>query len=254
MLRIHVALLPDQIHLHNDQTVAAAVVIDTLRFTTTACQALSAGAREILVASEIDEARQLKARALSDQNQPPLLCGERECRPIEGFDLGNSPYEYTDDQIGNRQLVFTTTNGTKAIAATKKISTPASTIYLGALVNRKALCRDLSNHDGDLWLVCAGTDGRVAAEDVLAAGAIIDGLSQAERVGDAALLAEQLSRQVLAEDESTRESIIALFRSASGGANLIETGYSRDLEFAAQLDSLSVVPKQRVDGVFVSEG
>ena len=195
-----VSLLPQLFPADGIAPVDAAVVIDTLRFTTTACQALAVGAKSVTVAADIETARDhagpqsaIQSRGLAADR--PLLCGERHCRPIAGFDLGNSPYEYTPQSVHGRELIFTTTNGTRAVSTARL----ASQIYLGSLVNRTAVAQALvtanpSGNDFSSWIVCSGTDGEVAAEDVLAAGAILDALQQLRRQSETGKcnVAEQL--------------------------------------------------------------
>ncbi|MCA9126208.1 MAG: 2-phosphosulfolactate phosphatase [Planctomycetales bacterium] len=217
-----------------------AVVIDALRFTTTASQALHAGATQIRTASEVDV-----ARSLAQQVRPALLCGERECRRIDGFDLGNSPWEYTPDAVDGRSLIFSTTNGTRAVAAGQC----AAQVALGSFVNRRAIAEWLArrlaanSQRQQAILICAGTDGLVAMEDVLAAGAILDSSTSLEPNGDAASLALTAWLAIRQHSvEQTREQLLKRFESCLGGANLIATGFQRDLQFAADLDSLDTIP------------
>lgn len=255
-----VALLPSQaaeLSRLDDPTnqPATAVVIDTLRFTTTASQALELGARSVHVSSSVEQAIQLAAELPTR----PLLCGERHCHPIEGFDVGNSPLELTRALVEGRDLVFTTTNGTLAVDAVRHIPS----VLLGALVNRHAVCQRVSaSTAGHVLLVCSGTDGQLTWEDVLTAGAIIDELCRAEnfqyghdtaRLAHAAWQATE-GRNAVALDavprDTKRPSEVALRRSARlemelshsiGGRNLLESGFQSDVHFAAQLDSLTAV-------------
>ena len=238
-MQLRVALLPELLPTAwNNSPNTIAIVIDTLRFTTTACQALRSGAKSIRVASEIEEARNLAAAA----GDRPLLCGERLCQPIAGFDLGNSPLEYTPGRVSARDLVFTTTNGTRAVAAAKE----ASQVWLASTVNRRAIASHLRDSATDLaWFVCAGTDGEVALEDVVVAGAIIDQLGL-DPTDDAAQLAwtAWTALTTKAGDLSSLAKVLqAAFASARGGRNLIENGYTADVKFVTQLDSLDTVPK-----------
>ena len=245
-MNIQVAFLPELIP-SNPSSGWLAVVIDTLRFTTTACQALSVGAVSIVVESELEIARRHK----SDGQSRTLLCGERHCVAIEGFDLGNSPYEYSAEKVAKASLVFTTTNGTRAV----KMSSRASEVWLGALVNRAAVCQALRRRGAEqLWLVCSGTDGEVAWEDVLAAGAIIDGLqspgSELDSQGSQVSLNDSGHLALAAWNDvwnkgNAEKTLAAALRQCQGGNNLVEAGYERDLDFAAQLDSLGVVPTNR---------
>ncbi len=243
-LEISVALLPQLLPAnwsanHSDQPPVLAVVIDTLRFTTTAAVALQAGAAAVSVAAEVETARTL-ARQLGPDT---LLCGERHCHPIAGFQLGNSPLEYTPETVGQRRLVFSTTNGTLAVAA----ATTAGQILLGSLVNRQAVAQWIvASRFSRVWLVCAGTDGQVAAEDVLTAGAIAHACQQLTICAlnnDSAMLAIDLfAQQSDGAGASSQPRIIQLLSQAAGGRNLIEAGYARDIAAVAKLDSLSVVP------------
>ena len=90
-----------------------AVVIDVLRATTSIVYAFAAGCREIRPCADLDEARRL---ADSLPAGKALLAGERGGMPPKGFDLGNSPREFTPKNCKDRTVVLTTTNGTRAIA------------------------------------------------------------------------------------------------------------------------------------------
>src|SRR5437660_4212565 len=91
---------------------SVAVVIDVLRATTTIVYALGAGCTAVRPCAEIDEARALAATL---PKRSTLLAGERDGKPIKGFDLGNSPREFTPKKCKGKTVVFTTTNGTRAI-------------------------------------------------------------------------------------------------------------------------------------------
>jgi len=256
---VRVALIPQLLPVDCFSAAQATIVIDTLRFTTTACQALVAGATSVTVAPDIETAHQVAMRPSTTNpnasvKSRPLLCGERHCRPIEGFDLGNSPYEYTPEVVSGQELVFTTTNGTRAVSAARR----SPTILLAGLVNRTAAARALHHaclvaDIAENWIVCSGTDGEVATEDVLAAGAILAALLQDDRSlvlgNDAAWIALALWQQCqhsttapTVEQGARPSTINRLFQQFRGGQNLVENGYARDLEFASQVDAFTVVP------------
>src|SRR5262245_37519631 len=89
-----------------------AVVSDVLRATTTLVHALAAGCKSIRPCLEVDDARRLAGEMRVGRS---LLGGERDGRPLPGFDLGNSPRQYTTELCQGTTLVFTTTNGTRAL-------------------------------------------------------------------------------------------------------------------------------------------
>lgn len=209
-----------------------AVVIDILRATTTILQALDAGVVAVTPVREIEEAR----RTSAGLPRPVLLGGERAGMRIQGFDLDNSPWNYTPDVCAGRQLVFTTTNGTRALDTCRE----AETIFVGAFSNLSALCVALGESSRDVHLVCAGTDGEVTLEDVLFAGAVahrLVGTSGDFRIGnDSARLTLGLLPSKL-----DRASLLNLLRVSRGGQNLLDLGYDRDLEWAAEIDRIPLI-------------
>ncbi len=210
------------------------VVIDVLRATTTIVHALAAGAREVVPCLEVEEARQSAAAS----GKAAILGGERGGVAIAGFDLGNSPAEYTRDRVGGKTVVFTTTNGTRAMQRCKQ----ASRVLLGAFVNFSAVCRELAAAD-QMALVCAGTDGHVTREDTLLAGAIVDDLARSKKVqlNDQALLAADAWQTAVRL--MTDRPLGMMLRESRGGRNLIDTGQENDIDLAAQMDRFDVVPE-----------
>ncbi len=217
-----------------------AVVIDVLRASTTIVTALANGADRVVPVADVEAARRLASAA----GPTVLLGGERGGVRLPGFDLGNSPLEYPAARVAGRTVVITTTNGTAALAASRG----AREILVGAIVNRTAVAeavRRLACDGDDVHLVCAGTDGAVSAEDVLAAGAILDAAG-ADRAGDgvdaAAHEALAAFRRVAAHGD-VPAALVAEFRRSPGGENLVALGMDADLAAAAAIDTLTVVPR-----------
>ncbi|WP_254507388.1 2-phosphosulfolactate phosphatase [Anatilimnocola floriformis] len=230
---VSVHLLPD---LVEPQQLAGktAVVIDVLRATTTIVTALDSGAREVLPCLEIADAR---AKAAAAEN--PLLGGERSGLKIEGFQLGNSPAEYDARTVRDRSVIFTTTNGTRAMMRCKL----AKRVLVAAFVNLSAVCRELAS-EHEIEIVCAGTDGHVTREDTLLAGAIVDDLSRATdlplKTNDQADIAADAWRSAIGQ--MTGSSILSqALRASRGGRNLIEIGHENDIDLAAQIDKFDLV-------------
>lgn len=228
-LRVH--LLPDLVD-PAELAGRTVVVIDVLRATTTICHALAAGATAVVPCLEIDEAR-AKAREIGTG---AVLGGERRGVRIEGFDLGNSPTEYNPASVGGRTVVFTTTNGTKAMLRAGE----ARQILLGALVNLSALV-DVLKNDDYVDLLCAGTFGRVTAEDALLAGAVVDRFPAIE-LNDQARLARDAWRTTAASGTP----LASVLRECQGGRNLIAEGFDADIDTAARIDAVPIVPRYDV--------
>lgn len=210
------------------------VVIDVLRATTTIVHALAAGATQVIPCLEIDEAKKAAAELAS----PIVLGGERGGLPIAGFDLGNSPAEYTHERVAGKTVVFTTTNGTRAM----KRCHAAARVLVGAFVNFSAVCRELINLE-QIALVCAGTDGHVTREDTLFAGAIVDDLTRSKKwqLNDQAHLCADAWHAAVRL--LTDRPLGMMLRDSRGGRNLIETGQENDIDLAAQMDKFDLVPE-----------
>jgi 2-phosphosulfolactate phosphatase len=243
---IHVHMLPDLMDtpLSNSDMV---VVIDILRASTSMATALQNGCAGIRACATPTEAFEWKARGPAGK---VLLGGERKGVRIDGFDLGNSPAEYGADVVRGRQVVFTTTNGTRALLR----SVQAGRVLVGCFLNRSAVLTQLQNHHGHIHLVCAGTDGSITGEDVLFAGSIVAALNQHEaQRNDSAEIALRCWNDVVqisdskgivnsSNDGNLSDVIEAWFHTTHGGRNLLELGFDEDLKRCSRLDTLSAVP------------
>jgi 2-phosphosulfolactate phosphatase len=238
------------------------VVIDVLRATSTIAYALAAGARRVIPCGEVDEARRITA-GLTEGGA--LLGGERGGLPIEGFDLGNSPCEYTPERVAGRTIVFTTTNGTRAMLRCRQ----AERAFLGAFVNLGALVDRLRNAE-QVHFLCAGTKEEITREDVLAAGAIVHRLTLPDDPvsasawsrsdwNDEARVAYDAWQATLPPAElpfveATPHWLARALAESNGGRNLARVGLARDIADCAALDRLKIVPELDVAGWEIRAG
>jgi len=246
-VELRVSLLPEMEPVA--PAVDVAIVIDVLRATSVIPTALANGAVQVMTCESIDQARTLRDQ-WDDVKTIPLLCGERMCQPIPGFDLGNSPAEYSPESVGGRNLIVTTTNGTRAIQSARE----AREIWLASFLNLEAVLNRLSGRlSGEtgasiknVHLVCAGTERAITLEDVFLAGCVVDQLGSNatfQVVGDQARLARHAFRSILGTNvDLTSESLSQALRDTQGGRNLIQRGYEPDLSRCAQLNLHDVVP------------
>ncbi len=228
MMQVDVVRLPDDLEpRHLDGR--AVVVFDVLRATTTIVSALAAGAREVRIFSALDEARHAAAAGESAR----LLCGERDCLPPPGFDLGNSPGDFTAARVAGKTIFMCTTNGTRAIVA----ASGAARLFAGALLNASAVAKALVLLGIDVTLLCAGTRGTIAPEDLIGAGAVLDALQRQTAVQ----LASEPAREALHLFLESRSNLPVILRTTEGGGNIIAADLARDIDFAAKLDVFDVV-------------
>lgn len=222
----------------DDLQSGIAVVIDVLRASTTIVHALAAGAQAVVPFIDVEQVRR---EAKGHPAGTVVTGGERSGKRITGFDLGNSPLEYWQEIVRDKTVLFTTTNGTRALDHCRQ----AERVFVGAFVNLAAITRTLADADCPVHLVCAGTDGHITTEDVLCAGAIVRRLQNASQtascleLNDEACMASDLF--ALHGQGSTR--LIAALRASRGGRNLISLGYDDDITRAADIDLFDVVPE-----------
>ena len=251
--RLHAHLLPSLVEAEalNGGT---AVIIDILRASSTMITALQNGAARVIPCSTTEEAFRLRGQAPSEAT---ILGGERGGVRIPGFDLGNSPAEYRSETVKGRTVVFTTTNGTKAILK----ASAASKVLIGAFLNRQSIVQRLQQEQRDCHLICAGTDGIVTGEDVLFAGAVVDGLMGVNALdngefqspqwclNDSADMAWSFWKTQVGEaafharEESSLNQCLALaMLNTQGGRNLVGLGYESDITLCSQIDQYTTTP------------
>ena len=238
---VQVHLLPD-LAPPGRLTGSLAVVIDVLRSTTTMIHALASGCTAVRPCLEVDEARELAGQMRAGR---VLLGGERDGRPLPGFDLGNSPRVYTAKACCGTTLVLTTTNGTRACFRAAE----AERVLIAGFVNYSAVCEQLRLDDRPVHLICAGTDGEVALEDTLLAGAFVDFLCEVSevRLNDSARLAWDCF-------ENHGQVLLGALEIGKGGRHLRRLGLEEDIQAAAQVDQFNLVPEMRRDPLRIEVG
>ncbi|MEQ6358736.1 2-phosphosulfolactate phosphatase family protein [Thermoanaerobacter thermohydrosulfuricus] len=212
------------------------VVIDTLRATSVITTALYNGAKEIIPVSEVEEAIEL-VKSLDKKTY--LLAGERNSTKIEGFDLSNSPLEYTREKVENKTIIFTTTNGTKAL---KKVSL-ADNVILGCLLNASAVAKYIYTSNKDTIIVCAGTEGKFSFDDIITAGVIYKKLQDLMKFES-----DDLSKACYFLYKPYENNLYEIVKEGYHFKRLKDLGYDEDIEFCLTVDKFDIVPKLK-DGI-----
>ena len=215
------------------------MILDILRASYTIVYALKSGAKAVIPCEEIEEACQIAEKLKHSAGNQVLLGGERMGVMIEGFDLDNSPTHYPAEIVAGKHIVFTTSNGTRAL----KHALQARRILIGAFLNLDAIVKELSHTDGVIYLVCAGTDGVVTGEDCLCAGAIA---AELQKLTDQELVMDDSTRIVAdyyRSHVSRAEGILSAVRASIGGRNLIRRGFEDDIRLCSDSGLISVVPE-----------
>jgi 2-phosphosulfolactate phosphatase len=214
-MRVHVAFTPAEA-----AGSPVGVVVDVLRATSTIAQALASGYERVYCCGEIEQ-----ALALREELGEGLLGGERSAVRIEGFDVGASPREFLGEPRA-KTVIFSTTNGTRAILET---TSRCDHVLLGSLLNLDPVAAAARELGEDVSIVCAGFQGQFALDDAYCAGRIVQLLGA--EPSDSAKAADAIAR-------AWPDAHEALLARTYGPPGLEE-----DIAFCAQVNVLDVVPR-----------
>lgn len=208
------------------------VVIDVLRASTTVVTALNNGAREIIPVSSIESAVKVSGNLFGDV---VLRGGERNGKIITGFNLGNSPSEYSEEAVKGKSIIFCTTNGSSAMVKAKY----AKRMAVGGFINISMIADLIRQAAEDFSIVCAGKQQLFCIEDAVCAGMLVKMLVEdspiAIELNDAADAAQVLYRTV-------GKNLLKMAKSSDHGKHLTEIGFENDLKACVSVDSIPVVP------------
>jgi len=233
MKTIDVCLSPELMHLY-DVRARTVVVADVLRATSCMVTAFAHGVQSITPYSDLKECEATRSKGY-------ITSGERDGQKVDGFDKGNSPFEYMGSDIRGKKIAFTTTNGTEAIHKAKG----AKKLVVGSFLNLSSVAKDLSSGENSVLIVCAGWKGRVSLEDMLFAGALVEKLkNDFELDCDAPLAAQHLYNLA-------RPDMLAFLGDSAHVKRLARLNIHKDIAFCLKEDQYPVVPCL-VNGVLVA--
>lgn len=217
------------------------VIIDVLRASSTITTALANGAKGVIPVRSMGDASQIAAKIGSNNF---LLCGEKDGIKIQDFDLGNSPFEYTEEVVKDKTIVLTTTNGTVAIQQ----ALLASNIYIASFLNAECMLTHLKEKhaDDEIVLICSGWKGRISIEDTLCAGYFIHAL-----YGD--VLNEDLTdgaKVALAAYTECKDNLSEALAKSNHAKRLRNIIDQDDIAYCSQFNIFEVLPTLK-DGIIV---
>ena len=140
---------------------AIVVIVDILRATSAICTAFMNGVRKIIPVATLEEAQNYK-------NLGYMVAAERDGIVRDFADFGNSPYNFTPDRIADKDIVYSTTNGTNTIMVAKD----HYRVLIGSYLNISAIANYIHLQEKDLLILCAGWKNKFNLEDTLFSGAL----------------------------------------------------------------------------------
>ena len=224
--RIEVCYTPGDYDYFKDE-FEIVVVIDVLRATTAICVAFEYGIKSIIPVPTLEDALEYKKKGF-------LVGAERKGQIVEGFDFGNSPYSYMKDEFKGKDVVLTTTNGTKSIAAAKD----ADTLVIGALVNLDVLTTWLIKQNKNTLCLCSGWQDKFNLEDTICAGAISEALINTGNftsIEDSSIAAKYLYL-------SAKDNYMGYLKSSSHRRRLRNLNLNEDIKYCLTPNKTKVIP------------
>lgn len=214
---------------------ATSVVIDVLLATTTLVTAFDNGARRVFPTKSLEETAEVLGHIDSSNT---LRGGEQDAERIEGYELGPYPSEYGPETVADKDVIFVTTNGTRAIAD----ASPSEEVLIGCLRNAPAIAHYLESAETEsIYLICAGSGGRFTLEDFLGASTILSYMhTEGWHLNDAAWMALDFAR-----DYQDRE--MDPLEHSRAGRWFIEHDRIDELEFVGDVGASDLVAKV-IDG------
>ena len=225
-MNIEVFLTPATVE-DEDVRRRTAVMVDVLRSSSTITSALNARARAVIPVADTEEGGRIAS------NMDPstyILGGERHGTKIEGYHLGNSPVEYTEECVAGKTVVFNTSNGTRALAKAKT----AERLVVGSFLNARRVAEFVRAAGEDAVFICAGHENRISLDDILCVGLILDYIWDEQmpaRLTDATYVAYTTYQR-------SKDRLETAIRNCSHAADLSD----EDVSFCMRLNALPVLP------------
>lgn len=230
--KVEVCFSPNLYSLHKEGADIV-VVIDVLRATSAICAAFDNGIKKIIPVSTVEEAIEYK------RNENYIVAAERKGKIVDGFEFGNSPYSYINENVIGKTLVLTTTNGTKAFHTAKD----AKHLIIGSLINLDAVCDYLLKEYKNVMILASGWQNKFCLEDTICAGAIVEKLLSTGKFtseDDSSIAAKYLFL-------SARDNIFGYLKASSHRRRLRALNLNKDIKYCLTPNQTDVVPVREND-------
>ncbi|MFM9944686.1 MAG: 2-phosphosulfolactate phosphatase [Bacteroidia bacterium] len=210
------------------------VVIDILRATSSICVGFCSGATLFRPVAHPDQALALEKSGF-------VAAAERNGQKLEGFSMGNSPFDYLNTDLKNKQVAITTTNGTRCL----HLSYEAAEVIIGSFLNLKAVADYCKKQNRDVIAFCAGWKDKFNLEDTLFAGALAQLISDDFKIEcDSTLAAMDLY-------DKAKVDLSGYIKKASHAQRFERLGIEKDIDFCMQQSIYDFVPRMVGDDLII---
>jgi len=224
--RLEVCLSPAIYDKHADDKNIV-VIVDILRATSSICAAIHNGVKSIIPVATVDEAREMKEKGF-------LVASERDGYVLDFADFGNSPFNFTPEIVKGKEIVYSTTNGTRCI----HMASHSKAVVIGSFLNISALGDWLIQQNSPVLIFCASWKDRFSLEDTVFAGALAERLLNSgkfESVCDA--VTASLDLWNLAKPD-----LFGYIQKSAQKGRLASKGLDDCIEYCLTSDQTSVIP------------
>lgn len=210
-----------------------AIVVDALRASASMITAIANGCERLIPFFSANDAALIKRNADYDL----LLCGEIEGVKAEGFDLGNSPLEYTEENVNEKVIAFASSAGSTTVKKCEEAM--ASHIFIGTFLNATAVANKALETGEDIVLACAGTNRLLSTDDLIAAGCIMSRIR--ERKDD--IYFDDICKVAMNVYEYCREDVYGYLKENCSHFKTLESlGFDEDIRYCVTEDMFDIVP------------
>ncbi len=211
-------------HADDDNVV---VVVDILRATSAICTAFHNGVKRIIPVSTVEEARQKKEAGYT-------VASERDGYVLDFADFGNSPFNFTEDRVRGKEIVYSTTNGTRCI----NMASHSKAVVIGSFLNITSLCEWIIKQEAPVLIFCASWKDRFSLEDTIFAGALAEKLLQS---GNYETICDAVTASIDLWSMAKLDLNQYIMKAAQKG-RLAEKGLDDCIDFCHQPDFTTVIP------------
>ena len=231
--RLEVCLSPAIYDKHADDDNIV-VIVDILRASSSICAAINNRVKSIIPVATVEEAKAMKQRGY-------MVASERDGYVLDFADFGNSPFNFTPEIVAGKEIVYSTTNGTRCI----HLASHSKAVVIGSFLNISALADWLIQQNAPILIFCASWKDRFSLEDTIFAGALAERLMNSgkfETICDAVTASIDLWNLA-------KKDLFGYIQKAAQKGRLASKGLDDCIEYCLTADQTRVIPVFQNDSI-----